>query len=98
MTTTLAGHVEVFQSFRLIRCTCGWSADVGPESYRKAEAHRAHLAAVLAATVTEAQAGALREAADDLNQQFHLLAFDFYRDWLRARADSLVDRAEQGQG
>ena len=78
-----------------IRCGCG---QILPTD----DAHRAHLAHVLASLDTgqEREAAALREAADDMTKgAAHPELWDHAGHWLRARADALgprSDTAEEG--
>lgn len=115
MTTTLAEVLDVHRRCSVDFWGRAWHFSCGAPTIRPEDlnpggstaAHRAHVAAVLAATVTEAQAGALREAADEFWRIFLRLPHtpsplgDYIQRRVlefRARADSLVERAERGQG
>lgn len=74
-------------------CTC--EASLGT-SYPDA-AHRAHLAAALESLIAEARAGALREAADDVQDECRHSSESCFcgsADWLRGRAAQI----EAGDG
>lgn len=61
----LAEHEYIAWDADFWECACGWRSEE-PEFYEP-EQHRTHLAAVLAAYVTEQQAVALDGAADQLD-------------------------------
>lgn len=85
---------DEYAQFWKYRCKCGrWLRSGGFAD----QSHRAHLAAVLAATVTEAQAGAWDEGYDACTRDEDNDATEDTPNPYRARADSLVDRAERGQ-